>query len=195
MSCPFFKGQSVSRSSGLRARAYRRGRALIAGGANVIAGDGQGRGARSGAEGGVDDPKISPRSSGSGARPALILSPGVPLTASGAASGRWQKQRKRGPRSVGDVEAVLSRRAQRRGGGGAGEKLFAVTGTNGKSTTTALIGHLLSRLRLRCGEWAAISASPCSNSRRRRRGGLMSWELSSYQLDLTAVGPGPMSRC
>lgn len=65
----------------------------------------------------------------------LVLSPGVPLT---HPKPHWtvEKAKAAGTPIIGDTE-VFQRELQ-----GSGAKLVAITGTNGKSTTTALIGHL-----------------------------------------------------
>ncbi|MBM3521083.1 MAG: UDP-N-acetylmuramoyl-L-alanine--D-glutamate ligase, partial [Alphaproteobacteria bacterium] len=67
---------------------------------------------------------------------ALILSPGVPLT---HPEPHWsvKKARHAGIEIIGDTE-VFQREAD-----AAGARIVAITGTNGKSTTTALTGHLL----------------------------------------------------
>ena len=67
---------------------------------------------------------------------ALVLSPGVPLT---HPEPHWTvlKARHAGIEIIGDTE-IFAREAK-----AAGSKIIAVTGTNGKSTTTALIGHVL----------------------------------------------------
>jgi len=62
-------------------------------------------------------------------------------------------------------------------------QFIAITGTNGKSTTTALIGHILQQAGLRCEVGGnigrgALDLSPLG------RGGLYVLELSSYQLEL-----------
>jgi UDP-N-acetylmuramoylalanine--D-glutamate ligase len=69
---------------------------------------------------------------------ALILSPGVPLT---HPEPHWVVQRAQaaGIEIIGDVELFDRERRSRF----PGLRLVAVTGTNGKSTTTALLGHLL----------------------------------------------------
>ena len=75
---------------------------------------------------------------------ALVLSPGVPLT---HPEPHWTvlKARHAGIEIIGDTE-VFAREAQL-----AGAKIVAITGTNGKSTTTALIGHVLQAAGLDVG--------------------------------------------
>ena len=65
----------------------------------------------------------------------LILSPGVPLT---HPEPHWTvlKAKAAGIEIIGDTE-VFQREVK-----GTGARLVAITGTNGKSTTTALIGHI-----------------------------------------------------
>ncbi len=67
----------------------------------------------------------------------LVLSPGVPFT---HPKPHWtvEKARAAGIEIIGDTE-VFQRELT-----GSGAKLVAITGTNGKSTTTALTGHLFS---------------------------------------------------
>ena len=67
---------------------------------------------------------------------ALVLSPGVPLT---HPEPHWtvKKACHAGVEVIGDTE-VFAREVK-----GSGAKIVAITGTNGKSTTTALVGHLL----------------------------------------------------
>jgi UDP-N-acetylmuramoylalanine--D-glutamate ligase len=65
----------------------------------------------------------------------LVLSPGVPLT---HPKPHWtvEKAKAAGIEIIGDTE-VFQRELK-----GSGARLVAITGTNGKSTTTALTGHL-----------------------------------------------------
>ena len=65
----------------------------------------------------------------------LVLSPGVPLT---HPKSHWtvDKAKAAGLEVIGDTE-VFQREIE-----GSGARLVAITGTNGKSTTTALAGHL-----------------------------------------------------
>ncbi|MEM7290181.1 MAG: UDP-N-acetylmuramoyl-L-alanine--D-glutamate ligase [Pseudomonadota bacterium] len=69
---------------------------------------------------------------------ALVLSPGVPLT---HPKPHWSVQlaHKHGVPIIGDVELF----AQERRAIAPGSTFVAITGTNGKSTTTALIAHIL----------------------------------------------------
>ncbi len=66
----------------------------------------------------------------------LVLSPGVPLT---HPEPHWTvvKARAAGIEIIGDTEVFQRELA------GSGARMVAITGTNGKSTTTALIGHIL----------------------------------------------------
>ena len=71
----------------------------------------------------------------------LVLSPGIPLTHPEPHPVVRQAQNA-GAEVIGDVERFA--RALRSGQEGNGlARIIAVTGTNGKSTTTALIGHIL----------------------------------------------------
>ena len=69
---------------------------------------------------------------------ALVLTPGVPLT---HPTPHWSAAlaRQAGVEIIGDIELFCRERAK----SGAGCPLVAITGTNGKSTTTALTTHLL----------------------------------------------------
>jgi UDP-N-acetylmuramoylalanine--D-glutamate ligase len=108
---------------------------------------------------------------------ALVLSPGVPLT---HPEPHWtvRKARAAGVEVIGDTE-VFQREIK-----GSGAKLVAVTGTNGKSTTTALIGHVLeaahrdAQVGGNIGKAVFLLAPP--EPRR-----VYVLELSSFQIDLT----------
>ncbi|NDH61703.1 MAG: UDP-N-acetylmuramoyl-L-alanine--D-glutamate ligase, partial [Alphaproteobacteria bacterium] len=65
-------------------------------------------------------------------------------------------------------------------------RFVAITGTNGKSTTTALIGHILKQAGMRCEVGGnigrgALDLAPLGT------GGIYVLELSSYQLELLAT--------
>ena len=74
----------------------------------------------------------------------LVLSPGVPLT---HPEPHWTvvKAKAAGIEIIGDTE-VFQREVA-----GTGARIVAITGTNGKSTTTALIGHIFKASGTRCG--------------------------------------------
>ncbi|USG60404.1 UDP-N-acetylmuramoyl-L-alanine--D-glutamate ligase [Sneathiella marina] len=106
---------------------------------------------------------------------ALILSPGVPLThpAPHPVVGMALKA---GAKIVGDIEVFLK---EKKAG-----KIIGVTGTNGKSTTSALIDHLLTS----AGKSAALGGNigtPVMDLPQLPEEGAYVLELSSYQLDLT----------
>ena len=106
---------------------------------------------------------------------ALVLSPGVPLTHP-APHPVAARATAAGTEIVGDVELLLREDLPAR--------LVGVTGTNGKSTTTALLAHILEA----CGRRAAAGANigvPALDLPALDADGIYVLELSSYQIDLT----------
>jgi UDP-N-acetylmuramoylalanine--D-glutamate ligase len=107
---------------------------------------------------------------------ALVLSPGVPLT---HPEPHWTvlKARHAGIAVIGDTE-IFAREARV-----AGARVVAITGTNGKSTTTALIGHVLQACGLdaeiggNIGKAVFLLSQPV-------RDRIYVLELSSFQIDL-----------
>lgn len=104
----------------------------------------------------------------------LILSPGIPqghpYTHPVVA-----RARDAGCQILCDVE-ILTRAAP-------DARYIGITGTNGKSTTTALIGHILSKLEIASAIGGNIGA-PALSLDALGRDGIYVLELSSYQLDL-----------
>jgi len=148
-------------------------RSLLAGGAEVRAWDDDGERRDEAEAAGV--PLVDLYAGGWDRVAALVLSPGVPLThpQPHALVGR---ARAASAEVIGDIELFARARPS--------APVVAVTGTNGKSTTVALIGHLLQA----CGREAqvggnfgqpALSLSPLGS------GGAYVLELSSYQIDLS----------
>ncbi len=107
---------------------------------------------------------------------ALILSPGVPLT---HPEPHWTvvKAKHAGIEIIGDTE-VFAREVQ-----SSGSKLVAITGTNGKSTTTALIGHVLKSAGLDVDVGGNIGLA-VFNLRPPQKDRIYVLELSSFQIDL-----------
>ena len=107
---------------------------------------------------------------------ALVLSPGVPLT---HPEPHWTvlKAQYAGIEIIGDTE-VFAREAQ-----AAGARIVAITGTNGKSTTTALTGHVMASAGLdvevggNIGTAVFLLAQPVKDR-------VYVLELSSFQIDL-----------
>lgn len=109
----------------------------------------------------------------------LILAPGVPLT---HPIPHWTvaKARAAGVEIIGDIEIF----ARERAASAPMAPFIAITGTNGKSTTTALIAHLLRHLGcdVQMGGnigTAALALEPPGGGR------FHILELSSFQIDLT----------
>ena len=148
-------------------------RSLVAGGASVIAWDDNSTARDLGGQEGAELmpwrewpwEKIS----------ALVLSPGVPLTHPNP-HGVVEHARAAGVPVIGDVE-LFAREVQGKA------PVIAITGTNGKSTTTALIGHILTA----CGFDAQVGgnigksvlelAPPAAKT-------IYVLEMSSFQIDL-----------
>ena len=104
----------------------------------------------------------------------LIVSPGVPHEAP-----LFQKGRAAKIPVIGDIELFALARA-----GLPAHKVVGITGTNGKSTTTALIHHILDQ----AGVPAAMGGNiglPILSQEPLPEGGVYVLELSSFQLDLT----------
>jgi UDP-N-acetylmuramoylalanine--D-glutamate ligase len=127
-----FAGRRVA-VFGLGGSGLATARALIAGGAEVAAWD-DGEASRKKSDVPLTDLSSADWSSFS----ALILSPGVPLT---HPKPHWTVERAQaaGVEVIGDIELFARERAAR----APAAPLVAITGTNGKSTTTALIAHIL----------------------------------------------------
>jgi UDP-N-acetylmuramoylalanine--D-glutamate ligase len=113
---------------------------------------------------------------------AVMLSPGVPLT---HPAPHWvvEKARASGVEILGDIElfarTVAAVPEHRR------PRVVAITGTNGKSTTTALLGHVLREagrdVHVGGNIGVGVLGLPDMHG-----GAVYVLELSSYQLDLTA---------
>jgi UDP-N-acetylmuramoylalanine--D-glutamate ligase len=105
----------------------------------------------------------------------LILSPGVPLTHP-APHPVVERARAAGVRIACDIELLWCETEGR-------ARFVAVTGTNGKSTTTALIGHVLARAGLKAQVGGNIGR-PGLDLDEPENGTIYVLEMSSYQLDL-----------
>ena len=171
-----FKDRSVA-VFGMGGSGLVTAQALAAGGAHVVVDDDNAAGrARAESLGlSVRDLKSLDFSS----LAALVLSPGVPLT---HPAPHWpvQSARAAGVEVIGDIElfcrarrALLPR-----------SPFVAITGTNGKSTTTALIAHLL-RVGGRDVQMGGNIGAPILSLEPPRSGRVHVVECSSFQIDLT----------
>jgi UDP-N-acetylmuramoylalanine--D-glutamate ligase len=105
----------------------------------------------------------------------LVVTPGLPLNRHPIA----QRARDAGVEIIGDIELFARARAEL-----PPHKVVGITGTNGKSTTTALIHHILQT----AGAPSAMGGNiglPILAQDPLPEGGIYVLELSSYQLDLT----------
>jgi UDP-N-acetylmuramoylalanine--D-glutamate ligase len=130
-----FKGKDVA-LFGLGGSGISTAKALVAGGAHVHVWDDGDAGRLAAVKNGLPLEDLSDSDWSSFA--ALILSPGVPLT---HPAPHWTVERARaaGVEIIGDIELFCRERAAHTGG----SPFIAITGTNGKSTTSALIAHIL----------------------------------------------------
>lgn len=106
---------------------------------------------------------------------ALLLSPGVPLTHP-SAHPVVKAARRAGKPVIGDIELIMENTSE--------ATFIGVTGTNGKSTTTALIHHVLQKLGL-SAQLGGNFGTPALSLQPTDQNGTIILEVSSYQLDLT----------
>jgi UDP-N-acetylmuramoylalanine--D-glutamate ligase len=170
-----YSGRTVA-IYGLARSGMSAGKALMAGGANVVAWDDKAEARAAGAKMGLTVADLHLREWADIA--ALILSPGVPLTHP-APHPFVEKARAAGAEVIGDIE--LFARALKTSEVKA--KLLGITGTNGKSTTTALIGHILARLGFDAQVGGNIG-NPVLDLPPPGPNTVYVLELSSFQLDL-----------
>jgi UDP-N-acetylmuramoylalanine--D-glutamate ligase len=111
-------------------------RSLLAGGASVVAWDDKAEARETAKRSAIPVLDLSAADWRNFA--ALVLAPGIPLT---HPEPHWSvtRARRAGIEIIGDVELFCRERARR----APDAPFVAVTGTNGKSTTTALLAHLL----------------------------------------------------
>jgi UDP-N-acetylmuramoylalanine--D-glutamate ligase len=173
-----FDGRDIA-VFGLARSGIAAARALQAGGARVHAWDDKPESREAAAAAGVTLSDINARDWRDFA--ALVLAPGIPLTHP-KPHRVVELARAVGVPILGDIElfarAIAARPAHQR------PRVIAITGTNGKSTTTALIGHILGHCGLDVHVGGNIGtgvlALPALHA-----GAVYVLELSSYQLDLT----------
>jgi len=105
----------------------------------------------------------------------VVVSPGVPLNRHPIAA----KAREAGVPVIGDIELFSQARASL-----PPHKVVGITGTNGKSTTTALVHHILKTAGVPTTMGGNIGL-PILGQDPLPEGGVYVLELSSYQIDLT----------
>ncbi|HTH97763.1 MAG TPA: UDP-N-acetylmuramoyl-L-alanine--D-glutamate ligase [Stellaceae bacterium] len=105
---------------------------------------------------------------------ALVMSPGIPLTHPVPHPVALRAQAAGVP-VIGDIELLWQANT--------GARFVGITGTNGKSTTTALIGHILSIAKQPVAVGGNLG-TPVLELPRLASGGTYVIEMSSFQLDL-----------
>jgi len=105
----------------------------------------------------------------------VVVSPGVPLNAHPIGPHTWQY----GLPVIGDIELFATARASL-----PQHKVVGITGTNGKSTTTALVHHILKTAGVPSVMGGNIG-DPILGQQPLPEGGVYVLELSSFQIDLT----------
>ncbi len=105
----------------------------------------------------------------------VVVSPGVPINVHPIA----QRAREAGVPLIGDIELFALARADL-----PAHRVVGITGTNGKSTTTALVRHLLDSAGIPARMGGNIGL-PILGQQPLPEGGVYVLELSSYQIDLT----------
>jgi len=170
-----FAGKPVA-VFGLGASGIATAKSLMAGGAQVIASDDNATSLAAAADAGI--PTADLKETNWARFASLVVAPGLPLT---HPKPHWAVHQAKlaGVEVIGDLELfVRERRAQ-----SFDVPFIAITGTNGKSTTTALIGHILKEAghNVQVGGnigTAMLSLEPFAPGRH------YVVECSSYQIDL-----------
>jgi UDP-N-acetylmuramoylalanine--D-glutamate ligase len=147
--------------------------ALAAGGARVVAWDDAPASRDAAAAAGV--PVLDLRTADLSGVAALVISPGIPHTFP-APHPVAARARDAGIEIIGDVELLIRTQPE--------AAYVGITGTNGKSTTTSLLAHVLAAAGQRIAVGGnlgtpALALDPLG------RGGTYVIEMSSYQLELT----------
>jgi UDP-N-acetylmuramoylalanine--D-glutamate ligase len=176
IAAPTFAGKTVA-VFGMGMSGLAAARSLLAGGAAVLVWDDSERGHEAAKAANLPLCDLS-RASWS-VIDTLVLAPGVPLT---HPEPHWTVKlaRANGTEIIGDTEIFMRERRHSR----TAAKVIAITGTNGKSTTTALTHHLLVSTGLdavpggNIGK-AVLDLPPFADGRH------YVIEFSSFQLDLT----------
>jgi UDP-N-acetylmuramoylalanine--D-glutamate ligase len=177
-----FKDRTVA-VFGLGASGAATVRALVEGGARVAAWDDNEAGRKAAADLGA--PLVDLTNADWSSFAALVLAPGVPLT---HPEPHWtvRKAQAAGIEIIGDVELFFRERQVflERQAAAPSAPVIAITGTNGKSTTTALIAHILRELGndVQLGGnigRAVLTLEPPAENR------IHVLELSSFQIDLS----------
>ena len=174
-----FTGKTVA-VFGLARTGLTAARALVAGGAKVAVWD---ENADARAKAAAEGLPLADLTQADFSRfAALMVSPGVPLT---HPEPHWVVKRAQaaGVEILGDIE--LFARTVNAAEPWKRPKIAAITGTNGKSTTTALLGHILNA----AGKDALIGGNIGAGVlglEGMHGGAVYVLELSSYQLDLTS---------
>ncbi len=171
-----FKGKTVA-VFGLGGSGLASCQALKAGGAEVVASDDNAESLAQAAKAGFTTANLRDVSWANFA--ALVLAPGVPLT---HPTPHWTvlAAQRAGVAVIGDIELFCIERKRT----APNAPFVAITGTNGKSTTTALVAHLMREAGhdVQMGGnigTAILSLEPP------RMGRVHVIEMSSYQIDLT----------
>ena len=168
---PVFKGKRYA-VLGLARSGAAAAEALLASGAEVIAWDRQPH-AREPFEGRcrLIDPLDLDLTGFAG----VVVSPGVPLNSHPIGPHVWQY----GLPVIGDIELFAAARASL-----PAHRVVGITGTNGKSTTTALVHHILEAAGIPSLMGGNIG-DPILGQEPLPEGGIYVLELSSFQIDLT----------
>ena len=145
---------------------------LLASGAHVMAWDNRNE-PREAVEGRVE--LADPVSADITGYEAVVVSPGVPLNSHPIA----EAAAKAGVPVIGDIELFARARADL-----PAHRVVGITGTNGKSTTTSLVAHLLRSAAVPVSVGGNIGV-PILSQKPLGPGGVYVLELSSYQIDLT----------